>query len=52
MAQKHAEAYEQHQLSPETKHYFDALAISSLEKQQQLEQESTQSFDDYLAAFR
>ena len=52
LARKHAEAYEAHILKPDTQQYFDELTQSSLEKQQQLEKESTQSFDEYLTAFR
>ncbi len=52
MAQQHAESYEKHMLSPETSAYFDELAQRSLEQQQQLEQECTQSFDAYLTAYR
>lgn len=52
MAKKHAKVYEEHVLSPETAHYFEELAQRSLQQQHQLEQECTQSFDEYLAAFR
>lgn len=52
MATEHAKAYESHPLKPETLAYFDALAQSSLQQQQQLEQECTQSFHEYLTAFR
>ncbi|NCI77823.1 glutamate--cysteine ligase [Acinetobacter kanungonis] len=52
MAQQHAAVYEQHQLSPETQAYFDELAQTSLQQQQQLEQDSTVSFDEYLAHYR
>lgn len=52
MAQQHAESYEKHPLSKDTVAYFAQLAVSSLEQQQQLEQDNTQSFEAYLAAFR
>lgn len=52
MANQHAQSYETHVLKPETIEYFDGLAQSSLQKQQQLEQECIQSFDEYLTAFR
>lgn len=52
MANQHAQCYEAHVLKPETLKYFDDLALSSLQKQHQLEQECTQSFDEYLTAFR
>ena len=52
LAEQHAEAYEAHPLNAETREYFEALAQSSLAKQQQLEQETKQSFDEYLSAFR
>ncbi len=52
MAQKHALAYEAHVLDPQTQAYFDALAEQSLQQQQQLEQDNSLSFADYLAAYR
>lgn len=52
MAQQHAEIYAQHQLSEEKLVYFEQLAQQSLKQQQQLEQDSTVSFEDYLTAFR
>ncbi|WP_273777728.1 glutamate--cysteine ligase [Acinetobacter sp. GSS19] len=52
MAQQHALAYEQHVLDEETQGYFDALAEQSLQQQQQLEQDSSLRFHDYLAAYR
>ncbi len=52
MANQHAQSYEAHVLKPDTIEYFEGLAQSSLQKQQQLEQECTQSFDEYLTAFR
>ena len=52
IAQQHAEVYEQHQLSPETAAYFAKTAALSLEKQAQLEQDSSMSFEEYLKNFR
>lgn len=52
MAQQHAHVYEQHQLSSETQAYFDAAALQSIQQQQQLEQEHSLSFTDYLAKYR
>lgn len=52
LAQQHAEAYEQHQLSKETSAYFEEAAKVSLNKQEQLEQDNSQSFTEYLAQFR
>ena len=52
MANQHAQSYEAHVLKSDTIEYFKGLAQSSLQKQQQLEQECTQSFDEYLTAFR
>ncbi|WP_445116884.1 glutamate--cysteine ligase [Acinetobacter sp. WZC-1] len=52
MAHQHLHSYEQHPLSAETRQYFDGLAQSSLQQQQQLEQDTLISFDDYLAGFR
>lgn len=52
MAQQHAEVYDTHALSDEKIAYFQMLTTSSLQEQQQLEQECTQSFEEYLAAFR
>ena len=52
LAQKHAEAYEQHQLSKKASAYFKEVAQASLDKQEQLEQDTTQSFEEYLSQFR
>ena len=52
MANQHVEHYQQHILNPETLAYFKELTQSSLQQQQQLEQESSISFNDYLAKFR
>ena len=52
MAAQHASSYERHQLSAETWAYFDDLATQSLQQQQQLEQDSQLSFEQYLAQFR
>nr|WP_174507165.1 glutamate--cysteine ligase [Acinetobacter sp. Marseille-Q1620] len=52
MAHQHATSYEQHILSPETLAYFDQLADTSLKEQQELENDTQISFEDYLARFR
>jgi Gamma-glutamylcysteine synthetase len=52
MALQHAEVYEQHVLSSETAAYFAQAAEQSLEKQAQLEQDCTLSFEEYLKNFR
>ncbi|WP_111885118.1 MULTISPECIES: glutamate--cysteine ligase [unclassified Acinetobacter] len=52
MALQHAEVYEQHVLSPEAAAYFAQAAEQSLEKQAQLEQDCTLSFEEYLKNFR
>ncbi|OTG85043.1 glutamate--cysteine ligase [Acinetobacter sp. ANC 4648] len=52
MANQHLESYQQHVLSSETLAYFEALTQSSLQQQQQLEQDTSISFNDYLAKFR
>ena len=52
MAQQHAAAYEQHELSAETQAYFAAAAQESLARLQTLEQDDSVSFDQYLTQFR
>jgi glutamate--cysteine ligase len=52
MANQHIESYEQHVLSPETLAYFEGLTQTSLAEQQQLEQDTSISFEDYLSKFR
>ena len=52
LAHRHAEHYEQHQLSAEQQAYFEQLTEQSLQQQQQLEQDTQLSFSDYLAAYR
>lgn len=52
MANQHIESYEQHVLSPETLAYFEGLTQTSLTEQQQLEQDTSISFEDYLSKFR
>lgn len=52
MAQQHAVTYEQHPLSPDTLSYFEGLVQQSWQKQQQLEQDSSLSFEQYLADYR
>ena len=52
MAQQHAGAYEQHPLSAETQAYFAEAAQVSLQRQQELEQDTSISFEQYLTHFR
>ena len=52
LSQQHARLFEQHVLSPEREAYFTNLAQQSIAQQQQLEQQKTSSFADYLAAYR
>ncbi|MGL3043821.1 glutamate--cysteine ligase [Acinetobacter pecorum] len=52
LAQQHSLVYEEHQLSPETLAYFEEMSQKSLQQQQQLEQDSSISFADYLAQYR
>lgn len=52
MAQLHAESYEQHELSVETLKHFEQLAAQSLQQQEQLEQDTQVSFDQYLEQYR
>lgn len=52
MAQQHATTYEQHPLSPDILSYFEGLVQKSWQKQQQLEQDSSLSFEQYLADYR
>ncbi len=52
MANQHIQSYEQHVLSPETLAYFEGLTRTSLAEQQQLEQNTSISFEDYLSKFR
>lgn len=52
MAQLHAETYEKHEISAETLQYFEQLAVQSLQQQEQLEQDSQISFDQYLEQYR
>ncbi len=52
MAHQHVESYQQHTLSAERISYFNQLAETSLQKQQQLEQEHSKSFEQYLEKFR
>lgn len=52
LAQHHAEVYANHQLSLEQEKYFTSLAVQSLQQQQQLEQDSSITFADYIAAYR
>lgn len=52
LAQQHISAYEAHHLSPETLAYFDEVMQKSVQKQQQLEQDQSISFQDYLAQYQ
>lgn len=52
LAEQHAHTYTQYHLSAEKLAYFKQLAQQSLQQQYQLEQESSVSFEDYLAQFR
>ncbi len=52
MAQLHAESYEEHELSVETLKHFEQLAAHSLQQQEQLEQDTQVSFDQYLEQYR
>ena len=52
MAQQHQQYYAEHVLNEERKVYFEQLAQTSLQKQTQLEQECTMSFEQYLAQYR
>lgn len=52
LAEQHANIYDQYSLSAEKQAYFEQLAQQSRQQQYQLEQESSLSFEDYLAQFR
>ena len=52
MAHQHLDTYEQHHLSEERLAYFSAAAQQSVEMQQALEQDTSLSFDQYLAHYR
>lgn len=52
LAQYHAEQYQQHQVNAKTRAYFEEVAEQSLVSQHQLEQDTTQTFAEYLAQFR
>lgn len=52
MAHQHVESYQQHILNPEVISYFKQLTESSLQQQQQLEQDTQISFEQYLEKFR
>ncbi|AXY58740.1 glutamate--cysteine ligase [Acinetobacter sp. WCHAc010052] len=52
MAQQHADVYASHPLSSDVQTYFDHAAQQSLQQQQQLEQDESISFEQYLADFR
>lgn len=52
LAHQYIEAYQAHQLSKKKAAYFADLAEKSLQKQQELEQDSGISFTEYLAQYR
>lgn len=52
LLQDHEELLSQYPMSEETQQYFANLATQSLQQQQQLEQDNSVSFSDYLAAYR
>lgn len=52
LAHQHSNLYESHRLSKETLKYFNELSQKSLQQQQQLEQDNTISFTEYLAQYR
>lgn len=52
LLQEHEDYFSQYELSAEVEQYFDELAHDSLHKQQQLEQDSSISFEQYLADYR
>jgi glutamate--cysteine ligase len=52
LAQHHTDVYYAHELSAEKLAYFEQLTQQSIQKQQQLEQENTLSFEEYIAAYR
>src|SRR5690606_34035211 len=52
LAQQHSAVYEAHQLSKKTLAYFSELSKKSLQQQQELEQDSSLSFAEYLAQYR
>ncbi|WP_336720612.1 glutamate--cysteine ligase [Acinetobacter soli] len=52
LAEQHANIYDQYSLSAEKQAYFEQLAQQSRQQLYQLEQESSLSFEDYLAQFR
>jgi len=52
LAHQHSNLYESHRLNKETLKYFNELSQKSLQQQQQLEQDNTISFTEYLAQYR
>ncbi|TCM68725.1 glutamate-cysteine ligase [Acinetobacter calcoaceticus] len=52
MAHQHIDSYQQHTLSSERISYFKQLTETSLQQQQQLEQDTQISFEQYLEKFR
>ena len=52
LAVQHAAVYDTHSISPETLAYFDEAAKISVQKQQQLEEDSSKTFQEYLTDYR
>lgn len=52
IALQHAAVYDAHILSPDTLAYFDEISEISIQKQQQLEQDTNKTFEEYLADYR
>lgn len=52
IALQHAAVYDAHELSPETLTYFNEIAKVSIQNQQQLEQDTSKTFEEYLADYR
>lgn len=52
LVNQHEAAYHAHQMSDETREYFAECAKESIEKQHQLEQDSTEDFASYLQSYR
>ena len=52
LAVQHAAVYETHKLSKKTLAYFDEVAKISIQNQQQLEEDNSKSFKEYLTDYR
>ena len=52
LVQRHRQYYAAHILSNEKRDYFHECAVKSVEKQAQLEQDTSVSFRDYLSSYR